>query len=332
MAEIKYKVKKEEEGLRLDQLLSKMNEVPSRSSAQRWVKDKHVQINKTIVESPSRKLKWGDILEVMIPPPKSLDLRPEKGNLEILYEDNDLIVFVKPAGLVVHPSAGHEAGTLVNILLEHCHDLSGIGGARRPGIVHRLDKDTSGVMVSAKNDKTHQHLAKQFKDHSVRRSYQALVWGILKNKKGSINAPLGRHPVNRKQIAVVPNGRRAVTHWEVEHCYSNTSLLTCRLETGRTHQIRVHLSSQGFPIVGDPLYGKSSHHLLKFMNEPAKSALKNFKRQALHACDLGFFHPGREEEMDFSHPAPKDYKNLLEMMELEDSVKNGHGSPKDLER
>ena len=175
---IKHRVRPDEEGLRLDQLLSQINEVPSRSTAQRWIKQQHVQINQTPADSPSRILRRGDLLEILIPPPKTLDLKPESGNLNILYEDQDLIVLVKPAGLVVHPSPGHDSGTMVNFLLDHCTDLSGIGGVTRPGIVHRLDKDTSGVMVAAKNDRTHQHLSTQFKEHSVKRSYQALVWGL----------------------------------------------------------------------------------------------------------------------------------------------------------
>ena len=215
----------------MDQLLSQINEVPSRSSAQRWIKQQHVQINQTPADSPSRILRRGDLLEILIPPPKTLDLKPESRNLNILYEDQDLIVLVKPAGLVVHPSPGHDSGTLVNFLLDHCTDLSGIGGVTRPGIVHRLDKDTSGVMVAAKNDRTHQHLATQFKEHSVKRSYQALVWGKMKQKKGTIDAPLGRHPVNRKQNAIVTNGRRAITHWNVEQQFSSICLLKSRLET-----------------------------------------------------------------------------------------------------
>jgi 23S rRNA pseudouridine1911/1915/1917 synthase len=254
----------------------------------------------------------------MIPPPKSIDLKPEEGNLDILHEDKDLIVLFKPAGIVVHPSAGHETGTLVHFLLGHCKDLSGIGGATRPGIVHRLDKDTSGVMVSAKNDKTHQHLAKQFKDHSVRRSYQALVWGKLMQKKGTIDAPLGRHPINRKKITIISNGKRAITHWKLENQFCTISLLKCKLETGRTHQIRVHLSSRGFPIIGDPLYGKFPRSLLKALSNPLKDALKQFKRQALHAFELGFYHPGRGEILDFSHPPPEDFKNLLHLITREE--------------
>ena len=329
---IKHRVRPDEEGLRLDQLLSQINEVPSRSSAQRWIKQQHVQINQTPADSPSRILRRGDLLEILIPPPKTLDLNPESGNLNILYEDQDLIVLVKPAGLVVHPSPGHDSGTMVNFLLDHCTDLSGIGGVTRPGIVHRLDKDTSGVMVAAKNDRTHQHLATQFKEHSVKRSYQALVWGKMKQKKGTIDAPLGRHPVNRKQNAIVTNGRRAITHWNVEQQFSSICLLKCRLETGRTHQIRVHLSSLGFPIVGDPLYGKSPRHLLKKLGDPLKSALLKFKRQALHAYALGFFHPGREEHLDFHHQAPDDFNNLLNLLSKEDSLKTDSGSPRDQEK
>ena len=202
---IKHRVRPDEEGLRLDQLLSHINGVASRAAAQRWIKQQHVQINQTPADSPSRILRRGDLLEILIPPPKTLDLKAESGNLNILYEDQDLIVLVKPAGLVVHPSPGHDSGTMVNFLLDHCSDLSGIGGVTRPGIVHRLDKDTSGVMVAAKNDRTHQHLATQFKEHSVKRSYQALVWGVPRKKHGVVNASLGRHPVRRTDMSIIEN-------------------------------------------------------------------------------------------------------------------------------
>ena len=314
---IHYQATQEDEGLRLDQALSRLAEIPSRSAVQRWVREGLVKINLNPVNSSSRKIRQGDRIDVSVPAPKPLQILPEPGELEILHEDRDLVVLEKPAGLVIHPSPGHEQGTLVNRLLHHCKDLSGIGGRTRPGIVHRLDKDTSGVLVVAKNDESHQHLSEQFRWHTVQRDYQALVWGKPDRNRGTVDAPLGRNPVRRRQIAIIEGGRKAVTHWEVIRHYSCMSLLACRLETGRTHQIRVHLHSIGLPVVGDPLYGTSRQHRLKSLDDEIRSSLKFFKRQALHAHRLGFVHPRSGIEMEFKSPLPEDYRELINLLKGE---------------
>lgn len=301
-------------GQRLDRLLSGKEEVNSRREAQRWIKTGCVKVNAEPVTSPSRVVRVGDRIEVRIPPPRSMDLEPETGNLEILHEDSDVLVLNKPPGIVVHPSAGHPSGTLVNFLLHHCGDLSGIGGVTRPGIVHRLDKDTSGVMVVAKNDHAHQYLAAQFKVHTVRRQYSTLVWGTPETRKGTVNAPLGRHPVKRKEIAIIPGGRHAVTHWRTLRLFNQMTLLSCLLETGRTHQVRVHLSSIGHPIVGDPLYGRSPQHRLNKLSMEFRQALRHFRGQALHAECLGFTHPRSGKEMVFQAGVPEDFQFLLDLL------------------
>ena len=256
-----------------------------------------------------------------IPPPEATKVISEAGELDILFEDEHLIVINKAAGVVVHPSVGHPSGTLVNYLLHHCQDLSGIGGVLRPGIVHRLDKDTSGILVVAKTDDAHQNLSEQFKEHSVKRQYQTMVWGVPEKEHGVINAALRRHPVRRKDMSIVENenpeeserekGKYAVTHWRVLQRFEFSTLLACRLETGRTHQIRVHLTSIGHPVIGDPQYGKSPLKRLQSVSVELSQTIANFRRQALHAEILGFKHPSSGEWVEFLVPIPADFQKLL---------------------
>ena len=311
--------------MRLDQLLSTLDEIISRAQAQRLLKSGNVLVNGKPELSPSRKVRAGQQISVTIQQPESTQVFPEKGELDILFEDSHLVVINKAAGVVVHPSAGHASGTLVNYLLHHCQDLSGIGGVLRPGIVHRIDKDTSGVLLVAKTDEAHQHMSKQFKQHSVKRQYQALVWGVPEMKHGVVNAALGRHPVRRKDISIVENddseendnkkGKSAVTHWRVLQSFEFAALLACRLETGRTHQIRVHLTSIGHPLIGDPQYGKSPLKRLSGISAELSKTITNFRRQALHAELLGFEHPISGEWLEFKAPFPDDYNILLKAIQ-----------------
>src|SRR6185295_6617528 len=264
------------------------------------------------VEEPSRKVKTGDRYVVDIPEPEAAEPMAQARDLDILHEDSDLLVLNKPAGMVVHPAPGNPDHTLVNALLAHCGDsLSGIGGVRRPGIVHRLDKNTSGVMVVAKNDRSHQALSKLFAAHDLTRIYQALVWGGPKAQKGTIEAAIGRHPVDRKRMAVrTSSGRMAVTEYWLEKRFGPplsplASLLGAKLGTGRTHQVRVHLAHLGCPVVGDPVYGRKSRNA----SQPA--SLRGFGRQALHAAVLEFRHPRTGREMRFATELPQDIRMLV---------------------
>jgi 23S rRNA pseudouridine1911/1915/1917 synthase len=232
----------------------------------------------------------------------------------VLYEDAHLIVVNKPAGLSMHPGPGHPGGTLVNHILAHAEGLSGIGGALRPGIVHRLDKDTSGVLVVAKTDAAHVALSEQFKAHSIHRVYRALVLGHPEAPQGTIDAPLSRHPQHRVKRAVVARGKRAVTHWTVERRLGPFTLLRLKLETGRTHQIRVHLAHSRWPVVGDPLYGNPARVKALLLPEPVKARLLAFQRQALHAAELGFLHPATGERLDFKAKLPPDFAELVKAL------------------
>jgi len=255
------------------------------------------------------KLKGGELLEIVIPEPEAIKALPEEIPLNILYEDSSVIVIDKEAGMVVHPAPGHSSGTLVNALLFHCKDLSGVGGMLRPGIVHRLDKDTSGVMMATKNDHAHKELAAQFKLHTVKRRYKALVYGEME-PRGKVDLPLGRHPVDRQKIAVVKNGRNAVTHWRVMETYQGVSFVELRLETGRTHQIRVHLAKSGHPVIGDQKYA-SVKRSLEIKSKIVRDKVAYLKRQALHASVLGFKHPDTGEYMEFSSELPEDINEIL---------------------
>ena len=310
--------------MRLDQLLATMDGIVSRGQAQRLLKSGQILLNEQLQHSASKKVQAGQKLKITIPDPTETTVQAQAGDLNILYEDRDLLVINKDAGMVVHPAAGHEDGTLVNFLLHHCGDLSGIGGVQRPGIVHRLDKDTSGILVIAKNDFAHQHLASQFEKHTVIRQYQALVWGKPQEEVGVIDVPLIRHPVRRKEMTVQKidpdapetsqsrQGKRAVTHWRVLKRFDFSTQIACRLETGRTHQIRVHLTSIGHSLIGDQIYGKSPLNRLSGISPELKQTISNFKRQALHAEMLGFLHPVSGEKMRFQTPIPEDFKNLLD--------------------
>ena len=323
--ELKYLIQETESGMRLDQLLTSLDGIFSRTQAQRLMKSGNVLINGKPELAPSRKVCTGQKISLTIPPLESTKVLPEEGELDILFEDEYLIVINKNAGVVVHQSAGHPSGTLVNYLLHHCQDLSGIGGVLRPGIVHRLDKDTSGILVVAKTDDAHQSLSEQFKEHSVKRQYQTMVWGVPGKDHGVVNAALGRHPVRRKDMSIVENenpeksgkekGKYAVTHWRVLRRFEFSALLACRLETGRTHQIRVHLTSIGHPVIGDPQYGKSPLKRLPSVSTELIQTITNFRRQALHAEILGFKHPSSGEWLEFSAPIPDDFQQLLKAIQ-----------------
>lgn len=307
-------VTESESGTRIDKIIADLEMIQSRSEAQRLMKNGFIRVNESCVSS-SYKLRIHDKIQITLPPPELLEAEPEFGPLDILFEDENLIVINKAPGVVVHPAPGHSSGTLVNYLLYHCGDLSGIGGVLRPGIVHRIDKDTSGVLVVTKNDQAHQHLSAQFKKHSIHRKYLALVWGNPPHSKGTVDAPLGRHPHHRKKFAVVENGKHAVTHWRVVKRYQYLSLLACQLETGRTHQIRIHLSSIKHPLVGDSQYGSSPLHQLRSLPSELSKTIANFGRQALHAEELGFIHPVTQQYIDFSAPPPEDFNQLRQLLD-----------------
>lgn len=277
MQEIKIDINENNVGIRIDKFLNSYFEEKSRSYLQGLIENNNVTINNKNIKS-NYKLRKNDIIEVTLPKPAMLDVTPENIKLDILYEDSEVVVVNKAKGMVVHPAAGNYTGTLVNALLYHCTDLSSINGVVRPGIVHRIDKDTSGVLVVAKNDNSHNFLALQLKEHSMKREYIALVEGHLKEKEGTIDKPLGRNKKDRLKMGIVPDGKRAVTHYSVIEEFKDTTLVKCVLETGRTHQIRVHLASIGHPLIGDLVYGY-------------KKQKYKVQGQMLHAKVLGFIHP-----------------------------------------
>lgn len=281
--------------------------------AQRLISEGHVLVNG--VPAPSdRKVRAGEVITYDIPPARATGIRPQTGPLEILYEDDALIVLNKPPGLAMHPGPGHPDGTLVNYLLGYCGTLSSIGGEMRPGIVHRLDKDTSGVLAVAKTDAAHVGLAAQFKARTIERTYLALALGNPRDDKGIIDLPLGRHETHRVRRTVTERGKRAVTQWWVEQRLAPLCLFRLKLETGRTHQIRVHLAAQGWPVVGDPLYGSTARLKGLAMSPEAKAVLLGFRRQALHAAELGFAHPITGRRMHFTSPLPADFRELLAVL------------------
>ena len=314
-------VKENETGMRLDQFLASMDQIVSRTQAQRLLKSGNVLLNGVSVSAPSRKVYSGQSIQLTVPNNEPSEIAPEKGDLKILHEDSVLVVVNKPAGMVVHPSAGHSSGTLVNYLMHHCDDLSGIGGVLRPGIVHRLDKDTSGILVAAKTDSAHLHLSSQFKQHTVKRQYKAIVWGVPSKEHGIVEASIARHPVRRKEMSIVKSngdreevntkGKHAVTHWKVLKRFKTASLMACRLETGRTHQIRVHLTSIGHPLIGDKQYGESALKNYSGLSVALIQTIKSFPRQALHAELLGFKHPVTDKWCEFKTNLPGDFSNLL---------------------
>jgi len=299
-------------GARLDKWLGELPGIVSREMARRLILQGAVTLNGRPAE-PAKHLRAGDTVTLLVPAPQATGIPAEAGALNVLFEDGALVVVNKPAGVPMHPSPGHRRGTLVNFLLAHCHDLSGIGGELRPGIVHRLDKDTSGVVVVAKSDAAHTHLAAQFKAHTVHRVYHALVVGRPSRESGTIDLPVARHEVYRIKRAVTRGGKHAVTHWEVERRFGPFALLRLKLETGRTHQIRVHLAHADWPVLGDPLYGLARHRGLQL--DPALlERLEAFPRQALHAAELGFQHPLNGQWLQFSAPFPPDFQALLDAL------------------
>lgn len=289
----------ENQQMRLDKYLAEQFPEQTRSYLQKLIKDGEVLVNGKNVKT-GYQLSKGDEVSVNIPEPKELDVEPQKMDLDIVYEDDDVILINKPKGMVVHPAPGHTTDTLVNGLLYHCKDnLSGINGVARPGIVHRIDRDTTGILIVCKNDMSHNSIAAQLKEHSINRRYRALVHGNLKEDTGTVEGAIGRHPIDRKKMSInEKNGKPAVTHYTVLERFGNYTLIECKLETGRTHQIRVHMSSIGHPLVGDEVYG------------PAKSPFK-LQGQCLHAMVLGFVHPRSGEYMEFSAELPEYFEELL---------------------
>lgn len=305
-----------EQPARADAALAAGLEGLSRTRCQALIRAGAVELNGTVLTNPSQRVVAGDRMTVEMPPPEPASPEPQAIPLEVLYEDAALIVIDKPAGLVVHPAAGHHDGTLVNALLAHCGDsLSGIGGVMRPGIVHRLDKDTSGVMVVAKTDAAHRALAAEFADHgrsgTLTRRYQALVWGAPQPPDGVVDRPLGRHPTDRQRFAVRAGGKRAVTHYKTAERLGGVTNIMCTLETGRTHQIRVHMADLGVPLVGDKVYGAGFATKANRLPEPARALVTALGRQALHAGHLGFSHPVTGQLMQFDAPPPADFAALL---------------------
>ena len=291
----------EHAGVRLDAFLSADGAL-TRSQAARLIAEGRVRVNGKPAAKSAR-LSGGETVTVDVPQLRETALPPQDIPLDVVYEDDDVIVVNKPTGLVVHPAPGHPDGTLVNALLHHCGDsLSGIGGEKRPGIVHRIDRDTSGLIIAAKNDAAHLALSAQLKDHSLSRTYECLVTGNMKQDSGTVDAPIGRSSADRKKMAVVPTGRRAVTHWEVVARYPGVTPLRCRLETGRTHQIRVHMAYIGHPILGDTVYG-------------AKKPVPGLTGQCLHATGLRFIHPRTGEPVELHCPLPPEFTAMLQKLQ-----------------
>ena len=295
-------IEKENNGTRIDRFLADAAPELSRSRIQKLIKDAHITVNEKPVKSNYRLL-TDDVISLSIPELKEPDILPEALPLDILYEDRDVIVVNKPKGMVVHPAAGHYTGTLVNALMYHCKDqLSGINGVMRPGIVHRIDMNTTGVLVVCKNDFAHNSLAEQLKVHSITRVYYAIVFGNLREDEGTVHAPIGRHPTDRKKMSIhSKQGRDAITHYRVLERFGAYTFIECRLETGRTHQIRVHMASIGHPLLGDEVYG------------PARQPF-SLEGQTLHAGVLGFIHPRTGEYVEFSAPLPAYFEELLEKL------------------
>ena len=298
------------DGMRLDRALAAMYPEHSRSFVARLIEDGRVSIDGKVVTKPSLRVSTGASVDVDVPHPAAATATSQDIPLEVLFEDSDLVVVDKPAGLVVHPAAGHSDGTLVNALLFHVRDLSGVGGELRPGIVHRLDKDTSGVMVIAKNDEAHRALAAAWNTDAVRKEYLAIVYGTPVPARGTIDAPIGRDPRERKRMSVVAGGRAAVTEYEVVEPRRYVALVRCRLRTGRTHQIRVHMKHIGHPIVGDPLY--SGPQWRGIPDKRVQKAIASLQRQALHATRLTIPHPRSGAAMTFESGLPEELRALLE--------------------
>ena len=312
-------VTNEYNGWRLDKLLARLAPDISRARLQALIRQECVFCGDDARMDSAYKVHKGEIYTILLPEPEDAEPEPENIPLDIVYEDDDLLVVNKPAGMTVHPAPGAYHGTLVHALLFHCRGkLSGIGGVKRPGIVHRIDKDTSGLLVVAKNDATHRALTEQFSVHSIERTYWAFVYGVPNPLNGTIDADIGRSPYDRKKMAIVKrNGKPAITHYQtVRVCGRAASLIKCNLETGRTHQIRVHLSSLGCHLIGDKVYEKSKKTSLIGISAEVKEFINNFPRQALHAKTLGFVHPKSGEFMQFDTQLPEDLQILSEKLGL----------------
>ena len=303
-------ISEKDQGKRLDQFLAATELNLSRSQAKKWIEEKVILLSGSPTK-PSALLKTGDQVSGTLPVPRPLALEPEPLPLTVLYEDPSIIVVDKPPGMVVHPAPGNPSGTLVNALIHHCTDLAGINGVLRPGIVHRLDKETSGVMVVAKDDEAYHQLAKQFKNRSVEKVYLAIARGHFSQNEGSIDLAIGRHPSERKRMSTrTRRGRPAVTQWKVVERFNGLTLLEIFPKTGRTHQIRVHLSAMGYPLLGDPLYGRKGG----FQDSVLKGCSRRLNRQALHAHRLGFIHPRTGKRVEFISPIPQDISEVLEWL------------------
>lgn len=303
MTIVTYTIEQTTAGERIDKALSILSAEWSRSQIATWISEDRITVNGEEIKA-KYKVREGDVIEIDVPEPEPLEVIPENLNLEIVYEDEDVLVVNKPKGMVVHPAPGHTTGTLVNGLMYHCKDLSGINGVLRPGIVHRIDKDTSGLLMVAKNDHAHHSLVEQLVNKTVTRKYTALVHGHIAHDKGTIDAPIARDPKDRQKQAIVDKGKHAVTHFQVLERFGGIyTLVECILETGRTHQIRVHMNYIGYPLVGDPKYG------------PKKTI--DFGGQVLHAGVLGFVHPTSKEYLEFQVPLPDDFVTLLENLRKE---------------
>lgn len=302
--EQRFLVEEEDQDIRIDKYLSGLLEGLSRSYIQKLLKAGAVSVNGFPVKD-SYKVRCDDWIVFQVPEAAEPEILAEPMDLDILYEDEDILIVNKPKDMVVHPAAGHYTGTLVNGLMAHCHgSLSGINGILRPGIVHRIDKDTTGILIACKNDTAHRSIAEQLKEHSITRKYFAIVHGNLKDSQGTVDAPIGRHPLDRKKMSInYKNGKAAVTHYQVLKQLKGYTYIQCQLETGRTHQIRVHMASLGHPLLGDPVYG------------PAKCPLSNLNGQTLHAGILGICHPRTGEYMEFSAPLPEYFGQLLDKLE-----------------
>ena len=308
---IQFNISDNNEGTRLDLVLSAGLDDYSRSFIQKLFEGGLIQVNGEECREKKRKCKVGDVVTIHVPPPSKLEVTPENIPLDIVYEDEDVLVVNKPAGMVVHPAPGNYSGTLVNALMHHCGDqLSSINGVIRPGIVHRIDKDTSGLLMVAKNDRAHSSLSRQLSEHSITRKYNAIVYSNIREDEGTVDAPIGRNPENRLKNSVIREGapgsagaRHAVTHYRVLERFGNFTLIEAVLETGRTHQIRVHMSYIKHPLLGDELYGPSRNK-------------QGAKRQMLHARVLGFVHPATGEYMEFSSPLPEDFGKILDNLRM----------------
>jgi 23S rRNA pseudouridine1911/1915/1917 synthase len=310
------------DGLRLDRALAETFPDISRTRIKRFIEKGQVTLGGETIVDPARRVKPGLEMTIELPPPEPAVPRGENIPLDVIFEDEHLIVINKPAGLVVHPAPGNPSGTLVNALIAHCGaSLSGIGDVMRPGIVHRIDKDTTGLMIVAKNDAAHLGLARQFEKHSIKRAYSAIVWGSVANATGTIEGNIGRSSSNRKKMAVVKSGgKHARTRYKTLKRFGPptqpfATLVECQLETGRTHQIRVHFAKLGHPLVGDPLYGRGRQGSRKKLGDEMAAGLSGFKRQALHARLLGFIHPISRENLVFESELPRDFNELIEVLE-----------------